>query len=404
MASYGYEAINKDGKEIKSSIEAESMELARTQLKQQGLIVLNIKQQTALTKDINFDFLEKVSSRDLAVFCRQFVSMERAGVSILQCLNLLREQTENKQLKKAIREAQADVEKGEPLTDGLARQEKIFPNIMVTTIAAGESSGSLDVSLERMAVQLEKTSKTESLVKKAMIYPLVVALVAVAVIIVMLVVVIPRYNSMFEELGTELPGITKAVLNISNFLTGYWFVIIPIIVLLIIGVNRFKKSDTGQRLFSKMALKLPIVKKLSVKSACSRLSRTLETLITAGVPLVEAIEITSRTMSNVLFRDALLTAKDEVIKGAPLSEPLEQSKLFPPMLYHMIRIGEESGNIEEMLGKLADYYDEEVEMATQSLMAAMEPLIILLLAGIVGVLIAAVMAPLLQLYQTLDTI
>ena len=404
MASYGYEAINNDGKEIKSSIEAENIELARTQLKQQGLIVLKIKQQTALTKDINFDFLSKVSSRDLAVFCRQFVSMARAGVSILECLNLLWEQTENKVLAKAIREVKAEVEKGEPLADGLAKQPKVFPSLMVTTVAAGEASGSLEVSLERMAGQFEKSAKTRALVKKAMIYPAVVAIVAVGVVIVMLVVVIPRYTEMFDQLGTELPGITKAVVAMSNFIIHYWFLLLPLIIALVIGIQKFKSSPAGQLTFGRLALKIPVMKNLVVKSACSQLARTLGTLLAAGVPLVEAVEITANTMENVLFKNAMMEAKEEVIKGSPLSEPLEQCGLFPPMLYHMIRIGEESGNTEDMLNKLADYYDEEVEMATQSLMAAMEPMIILILAAIVGVLIAAVMAPMLTMYQSLDNL
>lgn len=404
MASYGYEAINKMGKELKGSIEADTEDIARNQLRQQGLVVLNLKEQSFLKKDINISFGASVTPRDMAVFCRQFVSMSRAGVSILECLNLLWEQTENKILAKAIREVKAEVEKGEPLASGMAKQPKVFPNLLVTTVAAGESSGSLDISLERMADQFEKSAKTRALVKKAMIYPMVVAIVAVAVVIVMLVVVIPRYTSMFDELGTELPGITKAVVAMSDFIIHYWFLLVPIIIALVFAIKKFKDSPMGQMTFGRLALKIPVMKNLVVKSACSQLARTLSTLLTAGVPLIEAVEITANTMENVLFKYALLDAKDEIIKGSPLSEPLEHCGLFPPMLYHMIRIGEESGSTEDMLTKLADYYDEEVEMATQSLMAAMEPMIILVLAAIVGLLIGAVMAPMLTMYQSLDNL
>lgn len=404
MASYGYEALNKMGKTIKGSMDADNAEVVRIKLKQQGLTVLSIKEESFLTKDINISIGKKIQPRDMSVFCRQFVSMNRAGVSILDCLSLLCEQTENPVLAKAIKQVQADVQKGETLADSLRKHPKVFTDLMVTTVAAGEASGSLDVALERMAEQFEKSAKTQALVKKAMIYPAMVASVSLVVIVVMLVVIIPSYEDMFADLGTELPGITKAVVAASDFLIGYWFLVLPAVIAIVVGVSAYLQTPGGKLLTSQLALRIPMFKNLTVKSACSQMARTLSTLITAGVPLVEAVEITGNTMQNVLFKDAMRDARDEIIKGVPLSEPLEQSGLFPPMLYHMIRIGEEAGNTEEMLTKLADYYDEEVEMATQGLMAAMEPVIMLVLAVIVCVLIAAVMAPMLQMYTALDSL
>jgi len=275
-------------------------------------------------------------------------------------LNLLREQTENEYLAKAIAQVHADVQKGESLADSMRKQDKIFTNLMVTTVAAGEESGSLDISLERMATQFERSAKTAALVKKAMIYPIVVAIMSVAIIVLMLVWVIPQYTEMFDSLGTELPGITKAVVAASNFLLAYWYIIIPVVIVIGLVIRWYLKTDAGKLFTSQMAIRIPMFRNLVVKSACSQMARTLSTLIAAGVSLVEAVEITSNTMQNVLFKDALLEARDEVIKGVPLSEPLQQSGLFPPMLYHMVRIGEESGSTEEMLTKLADYYDEEV--------------------------------------------
>lgn len=404
MADFGYEAVTKDGKQIKGSLQAETMELARTQLKGKGYIVTSLNEQNLLNKDINFQFDKKVTPRDLSVFCRQFVAMSRAGVSILECLSLLREQTENPTLAKAIREVQADVEKGETLSAGLKKHPKQFSDLMVTTVNAGEQSGSLEVSLERMAEQFEKSAKTAALVKKAMIYPIVVAIVAVAVVVVMLVKVIPSYTDMFADLGTELPAITKAVVAMSDFIIGYWFILVPVIVAIVLGIKAYLKTPTGKYVKADIALKIPAVKNLTTKSACSQLARTLATLLAAGVPLVEAVDIVGDTMQNARFYDAVKYAKDEVIKGVPLSQPLEESGLFPPMMYHMVRIGEEAGNTEEMLNKLADYYDEEVEMAVQSLMAAMEPMIIIVLAVIVGILIAAVMSPMLTMYQAMDNL
>lgn len=404
MASYGYEAINNVGKTVKGSVEAENLESAKSRLKQQGMTVLSVKEEGLLSKDISFSIGKKIQPRDLSVFCRQFVSMNRAGVSILECLSLLCQQTENKELQKAVKQVETDVQKGETLADALKKHPKVFPGLMITTVAAGEASGSLDISLERMAEQFEKSAKTKAMVKKAMVYPAMVGIVALLVIVVMLVVIIPSYEDMFADLGTELPAITKAVVAASDFLIGYWFIIVPVVIAVVIAISVYLKTPAGRLLTSELAIKIPIFNELTVKSACSQLARTLSTLIAAGVPLVEAVDITANTMENVLFHEAMKGARDEIIKGVPLSTPLEQSGLFPPMLYHMIRIGEESGNTEDMLNKLADYYDEEVEMATQGLMAAMEPMIMLVLAVIVCILIAAVMSPMMSMYSALDNL
>ncbi len=404
MADFSYEAISANGKEVKGTIVAENPDSARAQLKNQGLVVTSVKEQGLLDKEISIGPKKKITPRELAVFCRQFVSMSKAGVTIIECLSLLREQTENPRLAQAIRDVQTSVEKGETLAYGLESQPDVFPSLMCTTIAAGEASGSLEVSLERMADQFEKSAKTQAMVKKAMIYPIVVALVALGVVILMLVKVIPSYTDMFDDLGTELPKITQMVVAASDFIIAYWFIIFPVIIAIVVGLKAWFKTDTGQLAWSTFQLKVPAIRNLIIKSACSSLARTLSTLLAAGVGLTDAVGIVSDTMTNVLVRDALRFSRDEVMKGVPLSEPIEDSGLFPPMLYHMMRIGEEAGNSEEMLTKLADYYDEEVEMATQSLMALMEPAIILVLAGVVGVLIGAIMAPMLAMYQAMDNL
>lgn len=404
MATWGYVAIDKSGKEIKGSRDADSKEHITRELKNQGLIVLDITEQNALTKDISFDFGGKPTPRDLAVFCRQFASITRAGVTIIQTLNMLAEQTENVKMQKAIQAVRADVEKGESFADSLSKHDNVFPELLVQMARAGEASGSLETAMERMAIQFEKSAKTKALVKKAMIYPIVVALVAVAVVIVMLVFVIPRYMDMFEELGTELPAITKAVVAMSNFIQHYWFIIIPVVAIIVFVLKTWAKTNSGKHVVGKLTLKIPAIQNMVVKSASAQMARTLSTLLTAGVPLIEAVDIVADTMGNVWFKEALKGAVEQIMIGVPLSQPLQTSKLFPPMVYHMIRIGEEAGSTEEMLNKLADYYEEEVEMAVQSLMAAMEPMIIIVLACIVGVLIGAVMAPMVNLYAALDNL
>lgn len=235
-----------------------------------------------------------------------------------------------------------------------------------------------------------------------MIYPIAVCVVAIIVTIVMLVKVIPSYEDMFSQIGGDLPWITRFYVNLSHGIINYWFIIIPVLIAIVFVIRAFAKTDLGKHFFGKIALKIPLFGKLTVKSASSMMARTLSTLMGAGVPLIEAVEIVSGVMSNVYFKEALLDAKEEITIGMPLSRPLQESGLFPPMVYQMIRIGEESGNTEEMLDKLADYYEEEVEMSVQAVMAALEPMIIVVLAIVVGGLVAACMMPMMSMYEALD--
>ena len=400
MATYGYRAITKAGKEVKGSLEADNKDLAMAELRRQELTVIDLGEQSFLTKDIDIQIGGWPKARDLSVMCRQFVSMTKAGVSILESLKMLCEQTENKRLQDALKEVRISVEKGETLADSMAEHPKVFPAIMVNMVAAGEASGSLDTAMDRVAVQLEKSHKTQAMVKKAMIYPIAVCVVAIIVTIVMLVKVIPSYEDMFSQIGGELPWITKFYVNLSHGIINYWFIIVPVIAVIVFAIRAFAKTDIGKHFFGKIALKIPLFSKLTIKSASSLMARTLSTLMGAGVPLIEAVDIVSGVMSNVYFKEALQDAKEEITM--PLSRPLQESGLFPPMVYQMIRIGEESGNTEEMLDKLADYYEEEVEMEVQSLMAALEPMIIIVLAVVVGGLLAACMMPMMSMYEALD--
>ena len=404
MATYGYKAITKAGKEVKGSLKADNKDLAMAELRRQELTVIDLGEQSFLTKDIDIQIGGWPKARDLSVMCRQFVSMTKAGVSILESLKMLCEQTENKRLQDALKEVRISVEKGETLADSMAEQPKVFPAIMVNMVAAGEASGSLEIALDRVATQLERSNKTQAMMKKAMIYPLAVCVVAVIVTIVMLVVVIPSYEKMFVDLGTDLPWITQFYVNLSHGIITYWYIIVPVIIAVALGIRAFSKTDAGKHFFGKIALKIPMFSKLTIKSSSSMMARTLSTLLGAGVPLMEAVDIVSGVMNNVYFKEALQDAKEEITIGMPLSRPLQECGLFPPMVYQMIRIGEEAGSTEEMLDKLADYYDEEVEMEVQSLMAAMEPMIIVVLAVVVGGLIAACMAPMVSMYDALDNL
>ena len=404
MAEFNYLVVDKTGKEKKGNMQAETVDEVRAKLKNEGFTVVNVTKASALTKEINITIGKAVKPRDLSVFCRQFTSMVRAGVTILDTLDMLADQTENVAMAKAIRGVHTEIRKGETLSEALSKYPKVFPDIMCSMVAAGEASGKLDIAFERMATHFEKSAKLKAIVKKAMIYPIIVMIVAIVVIIVMLIKVIPAYSDMFEQLGGELPGLTKAVVAISDFIMQDWFWILVVIAAVWLALSVFKKTITGQIVFGTIARKIPIFGKMTIKQASSNYARTLSTLIYSGLPMMDALAITANTMSNYLYKQALNHAREEVAKGVSLSEPIVQSGMFPPMVGHMTKIGEETGDLEGMLSRLADYYDEEVEMATQSVIAALEPMIILVLAAIVIVIIGAVMLPMFELYGQMDNL
>lgn len=399
MKSYSYVAIESDGKEKKGSVEADNVEKAEAKVRSMGLIPLEMKEQTRLRKDIRSSKKKKVSPRDLSVFCRQFVSMLRAGVTIVDALDMLIQQTENKVLAQAISETKREIGKGSTLSEAMRTQIDVFTPMLVNMIEAGESSGSIDASMDRMAVQFEKTSRLNGLIIKSMIYPIVLMCVAVVILIVTVTYVIPRYMKMFEGYDFKMPALTVGLMKMSDFVIDHAVIIIAIIVAIVFGIHKWKQTDAGKEFFGKLAIKLPVFKKLNTKTYASMFSRTLSTLLLAGIPMMDALDNVAKTMKNVLYRDELLRAKDEVSKGIPLSEPLKRGGMFPPMVVHMLSIGEETGEIEAMLDKLADYYDEEVEMSTQTILAFMEPVIIIFMAVIVVILIAAIMGPMLTLYN-----
>lgn len=404
MESFAYLAIDAAGKEVKGSMEADNEDKVGIALKGDGLTPIQISKQNALNKDINLDIGGKPKARDYSVFCRQFVSMTQAGVTIIDALNMLSEQTQNKKLASAIKNTQISVEKGETLSNSMKEQGELFPPLLINMVEAGEASGSLDIAFERMATQFEKDAKLQATVKKAMIYPIIVCIVAIGVVIVMLTFVIPNYAEMFADMDMTLPTITLAVMAASDFVVNKWYILIAVVLIIFFSFRAFKKTPKGRWFLDSIALKSKLFGPLRIKSASARFARTLSTMLAAGISLVDAVEITANTMDNVVIKDALMNAREDIIQGVPLSMPLQKSGKFPPMVYHMVRIGEESGDVEGLLTKLAGYYEEEVEMATESMMAVMEPLIILLLAGIVGVLIGAVMAPMLKMYQGMDNL
>lgn len=405
MPVYSYVAVGANGKEVKGNIDMPTREDALLWIKQAGLTLISVGEAGALSKDINLSFLDrKPSPRDMAVFCRQFVSIVSAGVDVRAALEMLSEQTENNILRRAVDEAAKGVQRGESLADAMRPNVKVFTSMFITMVEAGEASGSLETSFTRMGDQFEKDAKIRGVVKRATTYPIVLAIVAVGVVILMLAFIIPQFEEMFADLGTELPGLTVAVVAASEYLRSDWYVVAGIVVGAVLLIGAFRRSETGKKFFGTVSMKVPLFGNLVVKTACSRMSRTLSTLLAAGIPIIDAIGITSNVMSNIHFKNALTAAKEDVSLGTALSEPLQRCGLYPPMVYHMLKIGEETGSIEDMLEKMADYYDEEVEASTAQVMAALEPAIIVVMAGIIGVLIGAVMMPMASMYTALDNI
>lgn len=404
MESFSYKAVSAAGKDVKGSVEAESREEAARKIKEQGLVPVSIGKQGALDKDVNIPIFKgkKIPARDMSVFCRQFASILKAGVSVINALEMLAEQTENKKLKEAIVNTQSNVEKGESLSDSM-RQNDAFPSILIDMVRAGEASGSLENSLTRMAIQFEKDAKLNGIVKKAMMYPIVLICVMIGVVIVMLTFVIPSFMTMFEDLDSELPVTTKAILAMSNSLKNYWYIYIIVVVGIVVGIQMYKRTDNGKHNLDKLKLKIPVFGVLQTKSACASFARTMSTLLQAGMPMIDALEISASTMKNVLFYDGLEKVKNGVSLGLPLSNQLKATGLFPAMVVHMVGIGEETGNVEEMLTNSATYYEEEVEVQTQTLTSLMEPVIIVLMAFVVVLLIMAIYQPMIQLYNTLGS-
>ena len=400
MPSYKYTAYTKEGKEKKGSIEADDKDAAVKLIKAEGNTPIKIEEEGLMDKDLNFSFGgKKATSRDLSIFCRQFVSISKAGVSIVDALEMLADQTENKELKKAIYDTMTSVQKGETLAVSMKKQGKIFPPLLINMVEAGEASGNLDVAFDRMATQFEKDTRLKSMVKKAMIYPAALSVVIVGVIIIMMAFVVPTFSDMYAKKGKKLPMITLAVVGMSNFVVNKWYVLIAVAAVLIIGFKVFKSTEQGTYILADLAIKAPIFGKMTVKSAAATFARTLSTLTAAGISMIEALEITGKTMKNVRFRDELFNAKDKVAQGRPLSEPLKAGGLFPNMIVHMIGIGEETGNLEDMLLTAAGYYEEEVEVTTESISTVVEPMIICVMAGIVGVIIMAVLIPMFGMYS-----
>ena len=402
MPSYSYVAVNRLGKQVKDTVDASSIDTAKNSLRSAGYTILEIKELNALNKDIELPFLGNPKAKDMAIFCRQFRSILRAGVPVSEVLSMLGQQTENKKLADAIRAMQAGIEKGETLAGAMRKHPKIFSGMLINMIAAGEESGNLEESFAQMEAWFDKAKKTKAAVGKAMVYPCILIVVMIIVLIVMMVKIIPSFLSTFTEMGMALPFLTQCVVAVSDWFVAWWWLLVIVLVALVIGGYFFKKTDKGQHFFGWLARKIPVVKNLTVRSACATFCRTLALLLGSGLPLTESIELVATNMSNIYFREAVQMIRAMIAEGWTLNASMRDTGIFPPMVYNMTGIGEETGDLQDMLNKTADYYDDEVQDATARLLAMMEPAIMLFLAVFVMIIVLSIFLPMMSMTTAYD--
>lgn len=402
MPGFNYTAIDRNGKRVRSSLDASSIETAKSSLRGAGYTILDIKEQTTLNRDIEIPFLGKPKAKDMAVFCRQFVSILRAGVSVASVLSMLGQQTGNKKLRAAIREMQADVEKGESLATSMRRHPKIFPAILVNMVSAGEASGNLEESFRQMELYFERSKRTKSKVTSAMIYPCVLIVVMIVVLIVMMTKIIPNFLKTFEDMDAELPKLTQGVMAVCEWFKSWWWVPLLVLAALIVGGILFHRTNKGKHFFGWLARKTPVVGNLTVKTACATFCRTMEVLIGSGLTLTDSMDLAASNMGNIYYLEAIRDARGMVAEGTPLRESLVRTGIFPPMVSNLVGVGEETGDLQSMMGKVADYYDEEVDEATKKLLNLMEPAIIIFMAVFVVIIVLAIYLPMINMTKAFD--
>jgi type IV pilus assembly protein PilC len=403
MAAYAYTAINAQGAELDGEIHAPDVAAAREQLRIRGLLAQHLRELPASGEEGLRTAFKKVKPRTLQIFSRQFATLIEAGVNVVTSLVILEEQTDDRYFAEVIAELRADIEGGLMLSEAMARHPKIFNRLYVSMVQAGEAAGILDEVLDRVAMQIEKETQIKRRVKGAMIYPSVVISFAALVLTAMLLFIVPIFQKIFDDLGGELPVLTQWVVNASEVLRHKWFIVFPLIIGMIFAVRRLKRTEQGRQVWDRMKLRLPVrIGEVVRKVAMARFSRTLSTLVAAGVDIITSLEITGTTAGNWVVEQALADVRTKVHQGVTMAEPLIESPVFPPMVSQMVKIGEETGELEKMLGKIADFYEDEVDAAIQALTSIIEPLLMILVGLMVGVIIIAMYLPMFKMLTLIE--
>jgi type IV pilus assembly protein PilC len=401
MATYVFKAMDLTGAKATGEVEADSKQVVSDQLKSRGLIVLDIKDKHG-SKQLNIELFNKLKATDLAVMTRQLATMVQSGMTILRALYVLEAQTENKMLTEAIVAVRKDVEAGLPLSDALERHPKIFSPLFVSMTRAGETGGMLDQSLIRVADQLEKEDSLRRQVKSAMTYPAVVLSFAGIVLIALVTFLVPVFIGVFKQFGGDLPAITKLTVAMSKAITGYWWLLIGVTVGLVWAFRKWKNSTWGRPQWDRFRLRVPMkIGDIVQKVALARWSRTLSALVSAGVPLLQALDITGKTAGNHVIEQAMAGVIDSVKSGGTIADPLKESSVFPTMVSHMVSVGEETGSLDTMLSKIADFYEDQVDAAVKALTSILEPVMIVIVGGMVGFIVISMYLPLFKVYDAI---
>ena len=400
MSTFAYKALDPTGSTVQGEIEAEDKVAVASQLRSRGLIVVDIDEQNVGGGDI-FERFKKVKADELTVMTRQFSTMVSSGMSLLRALYVLEEQQDNKKLKDAISQVRKDVEAGLALSDALARHPDIFNELYVAMVAAGETGGILESTLKRVADQLEKDASLRRQIKSAMVYPIVIFSFAGIVVIALVAFLVPVFEGVFKDFGGKLPAITQVTVTFSHLITRQPYIIIGAVVLVVWSFRRWKNSKRGKEQWDRIKLRFPFkIGDVVQKVALARFARTYSALIGAGVPMLEAIEITGRTSGNIVVENAMHAVHDSVRNGGTIAAPMrEEPDAFPGMVVQMVAVGEETGALDSMLAKIADFYEDEVEAAVKALTSILEPIMIIVVGGIVGFVVIAMYLPLFKVYD-----
>jgi len=405
MPTYAYTVRDAAGVLRSGSSEAENPDILARRLREQGFVISEIKQTRSRKAGSGsfLDNLQKIKLTELSIMCRQFSTMIDAGVSLVRCLNVLSEQTQNARLRRILLELQKEVEAGQTLSKSLAKYPGVFNNLFVGLVRAGEVGGVLEETLQRLSTFLEKDVELRRKVKSALTYPTIVVFFALGIVVGLCTFVVPKFIQLFKDLGVkEFPELTLALMAFSNFLVHDTLLLIAICAVVYVAVKAIGKTKWGQYFFDRVKLKVPVFGKLNHKVSLARFSRTLGTLLVSGVPILQALETVAGTVSNVVMADAIMEARARIREGDRIGDPLVKSRLFPPMVIHMISIGEESGALDAMLAKIADFYEDEVDAALASLAAAIEPLLIVFMGVAVLLIVLGMFMPMVSLIQNLS--
>jgi type IV pilus assembly protein PilC len=402
MSTYVFKAIDVAGVKARGEVEADSKQAVSDQLKSRGLIVLDISDKRG-SKEIELEFMKRVKANDLAIFSRQLATMISSGMSILRSLYVLEEQTESKYLKETIVAVRKDVEAGLSLSDAMARHPKVFNPLFVAMTQAGETGGVLEGSLLRVADQLQKDAALRRQIKSAMVYPVMVIIFAVAVMMALVAFLVPVFVGVFKQFGGELPKLTQVSVFMSHAVTGYWWLIFGLTFAVIVTFVRWKRTTWGRKQWDKFRLRVPMkIGAIVQQVAVARWSRTLASLTAAGVPLLQALEITGRTGGNIVVEEAMDGVIASVKRGGTIAAPLAAAPIFPTMVTHMVGVGEETGALDSMLDRIAEFYEEQVEASVKALTSILEPIMIIVIGGIVGFIVISMYLPLFEVYNHIE--